>query len=492
VLALAIALGLVGLIAFVAEWMAERTRYAVFPTGIVLLIGLGGLIATFAVCAGVYQSLRPRARWEPALVLDMSAEHHLQRLVESICTELGCRRPTAVLMSAEPSFSVQQGKVRTLDGIVRGRVLTLGCPLISCLTVSEFKAILYHEFAHFTGRDTLYSAFVLPVYVGIQATLARMDAVILRGRDDKSETATYMSLPMLLPYWVLSLYIRRFHRLNASLGRLRETRADIIAALHAGSDMFASALKKIVRIGGLFSRSFRSDIVEGLSRGRAYVNYYESFRRSAESAGDALDAIERAALADAGGYDMFHPPLRERLQWLSGRRESSRDSHSARSLFSQVARQEERLTHECTRLLAHVMGVVRPADTPSPERRQDPRSTALHRAASEGDAQTVAELLAQGVNPDSQDEDGWTPLHWAASEDYAEVAQILIDAGADASAVDDEGWTPLHWAAAEGYADIARLLLDAGADTTVEDNAGQTPLQRASAQEHTEVIDLLR
>ena len=33
VLALAIALGLVGLIAFVAEWMAERTRYAVFPTG---------------------------------------------------------------------------------------------------------------------------------------------------------------------------------------------------------------------------------------------------------------------------------------------------------------------------------------------------------------------------------------------------------------------------------------------------------------------------
>ena len=38
----------------------------------------------------------------------------------------------------------------------------------------------------------------------------------------------------------------------------------------------------------------------------------------------------------------------------------------------------------------------------------------LHRAAVEGSAQLLRELIAEGHNPAAPDSDSWTPLHYAA------------------------------------------------------------------------------
>jgi ankyrin repeat protein len=40
--------------------------------------------------------------------------------------------------------------------------------------------------------------------------------------------------------------------------------------------------------------------------------------------------------------------------------------------------------------------------------------TNLHKAAFDGNAERVKELLKKGANPNTQDKDGYTPLHWAA------------------------------------------------------------------------------
>jgi ankyrin repeat protein len=41
--------------------------------------------------------------------------------------------------------------------------------------------------------------------------------------------------------------------------------------------------------------------------------------------------------------------------------------------------------------------------------------TNLHKAAFDGNAERVKELLKKGANPNTKDKKGRTPLHWAAS-----------------------------------------------------------------------------
>ena len=65
----------------------------------------------------------------------------------------------------------------------------------------------------------------------------------------------------------------------------------------------------------------------------------------------------------------------------------------------------------------------------------------LLKAARNGEAGRVAELLGKGAPVDASDKKGRTPLLQAASRGHADVARLLIEKGADAGARDREGWT---------------------------------------------------
>ncbi len=357
-LALAVAAGLVYGIYYlfweVLHWVS--LKFAI----IAILIGIGGIYTVFAVLVGACKSLWPRHSSQPALILDMSQEPRLRRFIEELCRQLGCRVPDTVLLSGEPSFHVQQARVHTFSGRTKGRLLTLGCPLLGGLTVSELRSVLAHEFAHFTGRDTLYSAFVLPLYVGIESALEQMGQVV--SQSEESESAGWMSIPMFLPAWVLGWYVTTFHKLNASLSRLRETRADIIAAIHSGSDSFASALRKVVRQGTLYSVTHGRHITDRLAESKAFVNYYQFFRELVQSNPDALDTIEKRAMADTGGPDDFHPPLEARLASLPDQRDQHPDARPARQLLAAAQQKEETLTKLYTHLLAQTAVFVKPPE----------------------------------------------------------------------------------------------------------------------------------
>ena len=61
--------------------------------------------------------------------------------------------------------------------------------------------------------------------------------------------------------------------------------------------------------------------------------------------------------------------------------------------------------------------------------------TAMHAAASKGQAGAVRSLAARGDKPavDARDFNNCTPLHWAAANSGTTAAQALLEAGADAS-----------------------------------------------------------
>src|SRR5215213_9823610 len=86
-------------------------------------------------------------------------------------------------------------------------------------------------------------------------------------------------------------------------------------------------------------------------------------------------------------------------------------------------------------------------------------------AAMRRDTAKVRVLLKQGADANAAQGDGMTALHWAATHGDADEAKMLIFAGARLDAVTRNGnYTPLHVASRSGNTSVVKALLDAGAN----------------------------
>jgi outer membrane protein assembly factor BamB len=85
-------------------------------------------------------------------------------------------------------------------------------------------------------------------------------------------------------------------------------------------------------------------------------------------------------------------------------------------------------------------------------------------AARNGDASTVRDLLAHGVDVNSKTEYGATALSYAADKGHIAVVKVLLEYKADLNTKDTfYKEVPLDWAIIHGHAEIVKTLLEAGA-----------------------------
>ena len=94
-----------------------------------------------------------------------------------------------------------------------------------------------------------------------------------------------------------------------------------------------------------------------------------------------------------------------------------------------------------------------------------PEITPLARAARQGDAHTIAAIVAAGQDPNGVDPGGnhWTPLLHAIHKGQRPAIDALLAAGADVHKKSGD-LSPLMMAVGNGRADIVRRLLVMGAD----------------------------
>ncbi|XP_076023526.1 ankyrin repeat and SOCS box protein 13-like [Genypterus blacodes] len=118
--------------------------------------------------------------------------------------------------------------------------------------------------------------------------------------------------------------------------------------------------------------------------------------------------------------------------------------------------------------------------------------TPLHEACLRGQAQCVRLLLDAGAQVDARNVDGSTPLCEASSAGSVECVRILLEHGAKANpALTSRTASPLHEASMGGKSDCVKLLVAMGACLEAYDLYHGTPLHVACVNEHIECVRVL-
>jgi len=345
----AVALAGAALLISLIYWLASYINR--IPVGIILLLALGGLYGVWVCVAAGWQSIQKARVRCHAIHLPRNDAPAFWAMLDDLSRTLACPTPANVIVEFGTSFFVTEAHVTSFAGDLSGRTLCISAPLTHLLTPAELKAVLAHEFAHFTGQDTIYSRRFYPVYRGTTSALQQMQGVF----SSSSKNSGWMALPLLVPAIIISRYLSWFSRVEARISREREARADRIAADTVGAGALGPALAKTYAFSPIWERATERWIVAALNEGKAYRNLSVAFAERFRADAQLLDEVLRESTAAPPHPTDSHPTLSERLEYLGFTEDvlfECVEEQSAACLFAGWEQVERQLTDMETALIA--------------------------------------------------------------------------------------------------------------------------------------------
>lgn len=314
---IASALLVVGYSALLLMLLFELPR---IPSIVLIAAFLAPLVAAWASLRALWVIFFPKPPFQPAVELDLAEHPVTGATIAEVCTAVGTRAPDHVILHAEPTFFVTQQKLRIFaakpssagggtESILKGRTLAIGMPLLPLLSAKETKAVLAHEFAHFSGRDTLYSVWVGQIYRSLGESLVRLQRMRATAAGLLQGIMSLLILPSIL---FLALFLAFFAAVDAIVSRARELRADWIAASHYGSAAVAGALQKVVQYSAHFSGWTDKVMREGIAL-EDPAGLYRQHRAALPQDTAVLQSYLDTAMNAVEHEYASHPTLRTRI-----------------------------------------------------------------------------------------------------------------------------------------------------------------------------------
>lgn len=309
-------------------WFGTVLFYAAIPMMVVLSLVFGGaliywlfllpripiqlIIGALIIALGgawaVVRSLFVGApKDEGGRRLTPQAEPRLFELLGEVAQVATARVVDRVHLEPDTAIGVREagGTWRVLFG--RGeRVLHLGFGALHALSISELKAILAHEYGHFSHGETRLTPFISRAQSSMVFMVTRMTAL---------GSSSFFS-PV---YWFLRLYVRIYVKVTAAHSRRRELLADRAAALAYGGDTFGHALERYVEVSDTFERTAFSIAVALRESGRPCRDLYRCVAAAHQVIPAKLRQIRsREGVHRVGSEYDSHPPPYERIARVAG------------------------------------------------------------------------------------------------------------------------------------------------------------------------------
>lgn len=285
VLALGMAGGLLWLVWYDITESGGHIRLILFGSAVALMI--------------LWSIIPRRIRYEiPGPRLAPEDQPELFAVIEDVARQTGQQMPADVYLARDVNAGVLQ--VGGFLGFGSRRVLELGLPLLQSLTISQFRAVIAHEFGHYHGGDTKLAPLVYRTREAIGRTVNTL-------ADDDG----FIYKPF---HWYGNFYLR----VTQAISRAQELAADRLSARVAGAKNAAAALVAVEGAAAAHQSYWDTEVMPLVSSGyRPPLAVGFARFTSVSTISSAVSKIVDESLqgGEKNAYDS-HPPLRERVEAL--------------------------------------------------------------------------------------------------------------------------------------------------------------------------------
>ncbi len=188
---------------------------------------------------------------ENRIKLEKSENKELWDFVDQICKETNAPRPKNIYVDPDVNAYVSYSNLWLSLFFPIKKELTIGMSLTSGLNLTEFKAVVAHEFGHFAQRSMKIGSYIHSantIIHGMIFSRDKFDEILerWRGSDIRLSIAAWLITPII---WIIRQILNLFYQLlnimYSSLSREMEFNADKVAVSVSGSDGIVSALWKL-------------------------------------------------------------------------------------------------------------------------------------------------------------------------------------------------------------------------------------------------------
>jgi Zn-dependent protease with chaperone function len=302
-------------------WVSCAYYYVSLPLILLLVAGSAGAIvyASFAVgripvkllflvvvvavvtIGAVLKSLAVRGRDEdPGERIDPKDHPKLWKTLLEVADRVGTRPVDNVYLSPGTELAVMErgGMLKQLRNMTE-RCLILGVGVLPGMKVGPFRAVLAHEYGHFSNKDTAGGGFALAV----RRSLHTMALHLASGG-----AAEWYN-----PAWLfLNGFYRVFLRVSQGASRLQEVLADRWAAFLYGANAFEAGLRHVVERSVRFNAHVGVSFREIIENSKPLSNLYTYTPSQPMDEDEIQRAIAESINAEPSPYDS-HPGPAERF-----------------------------------------------------------------------------------------------------------------------------------------------------------------------------------
>jgi len=202
-----------------------------------MIIGLGfvafsALVLALYFVKGLFKF--PRGDDTNCLEITEAEQPRLFAFIRQVCADTGAPSPAKIVVSPEVNASVFYACTFWSLFLPTKKNLHIGLGLVNSLNLSELKAVMAHEFGHFSQKSMRLGAWVY--------STNRIIYEIIYGRDCIDEAISAFDPVLNMIRWFLGAIFRVVNFANSSLSRQMEFQADLVAVSVSGSDAIVNGL----------------------------------------------------------------------------------------------------------------------------------------------------------------------------------------------------------------------------------------------------------
>jgi Zn-dependent protease with chaperone function len=319
---------------------AAAVIYATFMVGhipikLALILIVGAAVTSFQMIRSLF--VKPKEE-DPGRPLREDEAPGLWALAREVAGAVGTRPVDEIRVTPGTELAVyERGSSADKRQDKAVRILILGVGVLNGFTRNAFRAVLAHEYGHFSHRDTAGGEVALRV---------NRDMIVFAYAMAAAGQAVWYNLA----FQFIRAYHFIFRRISHGATRLQEILADRVAVYNYGARAFEEGLTHVIYRGAEFQHLAVREIDAAARARRALQNLYELPEAKGGESERDVEAAFRESLERKTTEDDTHPAPSERFRLA--RRVRPKDEPEADGTVWELFADREALTREMSQVVA--------------------------------------------------------------------------------------------------------------------------------------------